>query len=129
MKYALVAAILVLTACKPLVERKPQTQVAATACVERSLIFQFITAERQKNDELRKYLMTNGCFALPPYMELDILDNQGTVAEVEVSRFGMMRLAPGMDKVKSVKAWIQTADLKNLREHVKVNTQQAGLEK
>lgn len=124
MKYLLVALLLV-TGCKPLVEKKPQTRVAATACVERSLIFQYITAERQKNGELRKYLMENGCFALPPYMELEVIERQDSVAHVEVSKLGMMRLAPGLEKVDHIRAWVKISDLAHLGEFIK----QASLEK
>lgn len=124
MKYILFALLFV-TGCKPLVEKKPQTRVVATACVDRSLIFQYITAERQKNGELRKYLMENGCFALPPYMEIEVIERQNSVAHVEVSKLGMMRLAPGMEKLDNVRAWVKIDDLAHLGDYIK----QASLEK
>lgn len=110
----LLVAVLVLGACKPLVDRGIRTDQAAFGCVEKGLAKQMVQAEQAGDHNMVEALARNGCFALPPQLEVKVLQTEGEFVLVDIHKLGLMRLTPGMEKIKSVKAWLHKSHLSGL---------------
>lgn len=110
----LLLAVMLLSACKPLVSRGIRTDEAAFVCVEKSLAVQMAAAEQNGDHGMVKALARNGCFALPPQLEVKVLQTEGAFVLVDIHKLGLMRLAPGMEKVKSVQGWLHKSHLSGL---------------
>lgn len=114
MPYILLLTAVFFTGCKPLIEPEPRIAGADFACVNQYLLSTVEAAEKRGDKKAMNNLVNTGCIVTRRDIEIKPLYYEGDQIYVEILDLGFMRMAPGMEKIKSLKLWTTISNVKNV---------------
>lgn len=115
MPYILLLIAIVFTGCKPLIEPEPRIAGADFACVNQYLLSAAEAAEKRGDKKAMNDLVNTGCIVTRRDIDIKPLYVDGDQIYVEIRDLGFMRMAPGMEKIKTIKLWTTISNVKNVK--------------